>query len=161
MPAQSHGRSLALKRVMRLALEIASIDQKPVAIDLGIDAGTLSRYLSPDHPDTTIPAHRLKAWHVATGDLGLLRAVVEEHGMDLVAASHHAARTHAGTAGLLAQLCTRAGALEGHLAQALAHQDSDHDLAVLYPEATRLLAVVQALADRLAPAAPQPLRRGA
>lgn len=79
---QFNGHTLALKKAMRVSLENGSIAQKAVAIDLQIDEGTLSRYLSPEHPHA-LPVDLVPAWVESVGDASLLRAIAARCGYEI------------------------------------------------------------------------------
>lgn len=110
-PGQGHGRLLAYKRLMRLALELGDIPRKVLALDLGVDAGTITRYLD-DAYDCGIPAHQLRAYHTATGDLSLLRAIAQDHGYALTPLEGEGRRVKPGQ--VLPLLSRTFGAQLGH-----------------------------------------------
>ena len=150
---QSHGRSLAYKQTQRLTLETQGLQQKAVAIDLNVDGANLCRYLADTAPEVTMPIHRLLPWYRATGDLSLLRQIVADHGYELLMAEEHGdSLAKSSPQRLMAMLSFRSGDLLAHLIQAVEDgQISAEERRNLYPEAANLLAVVQALVDRLHP----------
>lgn len=140
--------SSAIKRVMRLTLETSGLPQKAVCLDLDIDSGTLSRYLSDEHPHV-LPCDQLPGWVQSTGDAALLRTLAARCGYELApTCDHHAIRaTTTRLTGLLAQ---RSGSTVAHLIEAVADgtitpQEQDS----LRPELLRLQSVVNALVDAM------------
>lgn len=52
LAAQGHTPPVACKRWLRMALDRLEIQHKAMAIHLGVDDGTLSRWCSDSHPQT-------------------------------------------------------------------------------------------------------------
>lgn len=74
--------SLACKRYLRVALERSGMQQKEAAIDLGIDGGTFSRYLSQEH-EHQMSIDMLPVFVASTGDAGILAYLAEQCGYRL------------------------------------------------------------------------------
>ncbi len=81
--APRNRHSVACKRLLRLSLEKSGVSQKSAAIDLGVDPGTFSRYLSADHPHQ-MPVDMLPAFIASTGDIRILEYLAEQAGYTLV-----------------------------------------------------------------------------
>ena len=146
---QFNGHTLALKRAMRLALENGSIAQKAVAIDLEIDEGTLSRYLSPEHPHA-LPLDLLPAWVDSVGDAGLLRVLAARCGYEIHTSSVKPISPEA-IQQLTVLLARLSGVATGNLVQAL--EDgvvSNDERKACAPGLLKLQSIVNALVDRVA-----------
>ena len=145
---QHNGHTLALKKAMRLALENGDIAQKAVAIDLEMDEGTLSRYLSPDHPHA-LPVDKVPGWTTATGDAGLLRALTARCGYEIHTSSHQPISPEA-LQQLAVLLARQSGSSTAQLIQALVDgKIDDAEAAAIGPDLLRLQATVNALVDRI------------
>jgi len=146
---QFNGHTLALKKAMRLALENGSIAQKAVAIDLEIDEGTLSRYLSHEHPHA-LPVDLLPAWCESVGDAGVLRVLAARCGYEIHAESHKPIAPEA-LQQLTILLARLSGVATGNLIQALDDGVvSDDERKNNAPGLLKLQAIVNALVDRMA-----------
>lgn len=143
---QFNGHTLALKKAMRLALENGSIAQKAVAIDLGVDEGCLSRYLSPEHPHA-LPIDLVPGWCESVGDAGVLRALAARCGYEIRVNSERGICPQT-VQTLTVLLARHSGTSTGNLVQAIADGElSIEEARVCAPDLLRLQSIVNALVD--------------